>query len=195
MQRAATAVAAVALAFAAGAAWAQPVAYALDPAHTFIQFEVLHFGTSTLRGRFGGTNSPITGGVTLDRTARAGQVSIEVDMASVDTGVAPLNAKLRETDFFDTKGHPRTWFVARQLRFDGDRLASVTGELTLRGVSQGLTLKAMNFNCYDNPLFKREVCGGDFEAVVKRSEFGMTYGLPLVGDRVRIVVQVEAVRQ
>ena len=56
------------------------------------------------------------------------------------------------------------------------------GELTLRGVSQPLTLKAVRFNCYRNPLFNREVCGGDFEATVRRNE-------------VLLRVQVEAVRQ
>jgi polyisoprenoid-binding protein YceI len=181
--------------FAPAVASAQPVAYTIEPAHTFVQFEVLHFSTSTIRGRFGGTKAPVGGSVTLDRAARAGQVAIEIDMTGIDTGIAPFNAKLRERDFFDTQRHPRAWFVARQWRFDGDRPASVTGELTLRGVSQGVTLTATHFNCYDSPIFKREVCGGDFEAVVKRSDFGMTYGLPLVGDRVRLVVQVEAVRQ
>jgi polyisoprenoid-binding protein YceI len=59
-----------------------------------------------------------------------------------------------------------------------------------------VTLKANRFNCYLNPMFKREVCGGDFETVIQRSQWGVNYGLPAVApDNVRLVVQVEAVKQ
>jgi polyisoprenoid-binding protein YceI len=58
-----------------------------------------------------------------------------------------------------------------------------------------VTLKATTFNCYDNPMLKREVCGGDFETTIKRSQWGMTYGLPGIPDDVRLVIQVEAVKQ
>ena len=184
----------VALAIAAaavGAAWAEPVTYVIEPSHTFAHWEVLHFGTSTIRGRFGG----IEGSVQLDRAARTGQISITLDIATLDTGVAPFNAKLRSNEFFDVAQYPKAWFVGRRLEFDGDRLKSVTGELTLHGVSQGITLTATHFNCYDHPYFKREVCGGDFEATLRRGEFGMPFGAPLVADRVRLLIQVEGVRQ
>jgi polyisoprenoid-binding protein YceI len=65
----------------------------------------------------------------------------------------------------------------------------------LRGVARPVTLTATRFNCYDNPILKREVCGGDFEATIQRSQFGMTYGLPGIPDNIRLLIQVEAVKQ
>jgi polyisoprenoid-binding protein YceI len=59
-----------------------------------------------------------------------------------------------------------------------------------------VTLKATQFNCYMNPMFKREVCGGDFETTIQRSQWGMGWGLNMgAPDAVRLLVQVEAVKQ
>ncbi len=174
----------------AGAA-AQPVHYELDPQHSFVHFEVMHFRTSTIRGRFG----PLQGSVMLDREARRGEVGVTIDTTSLDTGLKVFDARLREGDLFATGAHPQAWFVARQFRFDGAALKEVRGEFTLRGVSQPLTLVARRFGCHEHPQLKREVCGGDFEGEVTRSEFGMTFGLPFIADRVRLVLQVEGIRQ
>jgi polyisoprenoid-binding protein YceI len=186
----AAALAAGALALAASApAQAEPVTYRLDPAHSFVHFEVLHFGTSTARGRFG----PVQGTVVLDRRAQRGEVGLVVDTASVDTGLRIFDARLREADLLASADHPKAYFVASRFRFEGDRLAAVRGEFTLRGVSQPLELRARLFGCRSEG--GREVCGGDFEAEVLRSSFGATFGLPFVADRVRIVVQVEGARE
>ena len=165
-------------------------AYRLDPAHSFIQFEVRHFGASTLRGRLG----PVEGHVTLDPTGSGTQASIRLPMAMLDTGVKPLDARLRKPEFFDTEAHPVTWFVARHFEWEGAQLKAVRGELTLKGISQGLTLRALRFNCYPHPMLKREVCGGDFEGTLLRSDFRMDFGVPFVADAVRVVVQVEGIR-
>jgi polyisoprenoid-binding protein YceI len=175
----------------AGPAQAQPVQYVLDAQRSFVQFEVLHFGTSTTRGRIG----PVQGVVTLDRAARQGQVSVQVDTASVDTGIRVFDSRLRAPDLLASEAHPQAYFVASQVRFDGETLAEVRGEFTLRGVSQPLSLTAERFACRMDAARQREVCGGDFEGTVLRSGFGATFGLPLVADRVRLVVQVEGVRQ
>jgi polyisoprenoid-binding protein YceI len=85
--------------------------------------------------------------------------------------------------------------VGDKFSFDGDKVSAVSGTLTLLGKTQPITLNATNFNCYDNPMLKREVCGGDFEATLQRSAFGMSYGLPGIPDSVKLVIQIEAVRQ
>lgn len=174
---------------AATAAGAQPAAYVLDPAHSFVHFEVLHFGTSTSRGRFG----PIAGVVTLDRNGGRGEVSLRIPTAGVDTGLAVFNARLREDDLLASAAFPDAYFVATRFRFEGDRLAEVRGEFTLRGVSQPLSLYARRFACRSDE--GTEVCGGDFEGELLRSDFGVTFGLPFVADRVRLAVQVEARRR
>ena len=173
------------------AAQAEPVTYVFDPSHTQVTWEVKHLGTSTLRGRF----NRIEGNVTLDRTARKGDLSVTIDTASISTGVAPLDGLLRGAQGFSVQEHPKAYFVAQQMAFDGDKLASVRGEFTLRGTSQPLTLRAVGFNCYMHPMLQREVCGGDFEAELMRSSFSINHSLPFVGDKVRLLIQVEGVRQ
>jgi polyisoprenoid-binding protein YceI len=168
----------------------RPASFTLDPAHSWVHFELAHFGTSTIRGRLG----PARGSVMLDATAGRGAIDIEIATASIDTGLALFDARIRRSDLLDTENHPTAWFVARALRFDGARLAEVRGEFTLRGISQPLTLVATRFGCHPHPALQREVCGGDFEAEIQRSDFGIDFGLPFVGDTVTLRVQVEGVR-
>ena len=176
----------------AGAAQAEPAFYRFDPTHTFVNFELLHFGTSTIRGRFG----PLAGEATLDREARRGRVQVQIDTSSVSTGVAVLDARLTEGDMLAVQSHPRAYLVAERMEFDdAGRVKALRGEFTLRGVSVGLTLTALRFNCYTSPLLGREVCGGDFEGQFSRGAVGITHSLPFVSDTVRLLVQVEAIRQ
>jgi polyisoprenoid-binding protein YceI len=180
------------LATCAAPAWAQPAIYTIDPTHTFVNFEISHLGTSTSRGRFDRTD----GTVQFDRTARTGRVEITIDATSVSTGTAALDRQLLGKNFFDAPQFPSAKFVADQFSFDGDKVTEVAGTLTMRGQTHPVRLKATLFNCYLNPLVRRQVCGGDFEATVQRSLWGMTWGLDLgIPDAVRLLVQVEALRQ
>lgn len=178
---------------AGAAAVAMPVDYQLDPDHSWVQFELLHFGTSTIRGRLG----PARGVVSLDRAAATGDISVEIDTATVSTGLAIFDARIRRADLLATDEFPKAWFVARQLRVDErGGVASTRGELTVRGVSVPLELQAERFSCRRDEAGPagRERCGGDFVARFKRSAAGMDFGLPLIGDEVVLRVQVEALR-
>jgi len=182
----------VAAAFVLAAGLARADTYAVDPTHTFVHFEARHFGISTLRGRFDRKE----GTIRFDRAAKTGRAEITIDLASVSTGVVALDDLLRSPDHFNVAAHPTASFVGERFGFDGDKVREVAGTLTLLGRTMPVTLAATNFNCYTNPLFKREVCGGDFEATIVRSQWGMTRGLDAgVPDRIRLLVQVEAVRQ
>jgi len=183
---------AVACATAVTGAQADGGNYAIDPTHTFVTFEVSHFGTSTNRARF----DKKEGLVQFDRAARSGRVEITIDMASVNSGVATFDGHLRSKDILNVGEHPSAKFVGDKFSFAGDQVTEVAGTLTMMGKTHPVTLKANRFNCYLNPMFKREVCGGDFEAVIQRSLWGVNYGLPAVApDNVRLLVQVEAVKQ
>ena len=171
------------------AARAEPLSYRLDPERSFVHWEVRHFGTSTSRGRFG----PVNGEVQIDRNTGRGSVSLRIATAGVDTGLRPFDSRLREPDLLASNAFPEAYFVATRMRFDGERLAEVRGEFTLRGVSQPLSLIATRFGCRNDE--RGEVCGGDFEAAIDRSDFGMTYGLPWIANRVLLQVQVEGVRR
>ena len=173
-------------------AHAEPVRYRFDPTHTFAHFELSHFGTSTIRGRLG----PLNGEVEIDRNARRGRVQVEIDTSLASTGVAGLDARLREPDLLSVQAHPKAYLVAERIEFDdAGRVKALRGEFTLRGVSLPLTLTAVRFNCYTSPLFRREVCGGDFEGQFSRGAVGITHSLPFVSDTVRLLVQVEALAQ
>lgn len=168
-----------------------PAVYDLDPEHSFVHFEVMHFGTSTIRGRFG----PIDGVVELDREAGSGSVSLRIATASVDTGMAFFDARLRASDLLDSVADPVAFFVASRFVFAGDALRAVRGEFTLRGVSRNMELLATRFGCHVHPVLQREVCGGDFETELKRGDFGASFGMPFIENRVRLRVQVEGIRR
>lgn len=179
---------------AAGAitAHAESATYAIDPSHTFVTFEANHMGTSTLRGRF----DKKEGSVTLDKTARSGKADITIDATSIDTGVAALDTHLKSKDFFNAAEFGTARFSADKFAFNGDKVSEVTGTLTLLGKTQPVTLKASNFNCYINPMIKRETCGGDFETTITRTQFGMSYGLNYgLPDTIHLLIQIEAIKQ
>jgi len=183
------------LALLAGAAvstvQAAPQEFAIDPAHTHVHWEIKHFGTSTSRGRF----DAVSGGITLDRAARSGSASLTIATGSISTGFAPFDGLLRGPYLLSTTEFPSAYFVAQRFSFDGDKLSAVTGDFTLRNVGKTLTLRALNFACRQDTEPAREVCGGDFETEFERSAFGITHSLPFVADRVRVLIQIEAVRQ
>jgi polyisoprenoid-binding protein YceI len=179
------------LAAAAGAAQAESATYAIDPTHTAVTFEAKHFGTSTLRGRW----DKKEGSVTLDKAAKTGKVEITLDMNSISTGTGPFDGHLKSNDFFGAEQFPTAKFVGDKFTFNGDKVVSVSGTLTLRDKANPVTLTATNFNCYENPRLKREVCGGDFETTIQRTQWGMNYGVPGIPDAVRLLVQVEAIKQ
>jgi polyisoprenoid-binding protein YceI len=191
MRSSVIALAAAAL-LSAGLAHAEPATYAIDPTHTFATFEIGHFGASTNRGRF----DKKTGSVTLDKAAKTGKVEITIDTTSINSGTAAFDKHLQSPDLFDAAKHPTMTFVGDKFTFDGDKVTAVAGTLTLLGKTAPVTLKASQFGCYQNPMLKREVCGGDFETTLDRTVFGMNYGVDWgFPKNVRVVVQVEAVKQ
>jgi polyisoprenoid-binding protein YceI len=123
-------------------------------------------------------------------------VEITVDTSSINTGFAAFNKHLQSDELFNVEKFPTMKFVANKFSFSGDKVTEVTGNLTLLGKTNPLTLKATNFNCYDNPMLKREVCGGDFVGTLDRTAYGMNYGIDWgFPKEVRLIVQVEAVKQ
>ncbi|MBV8125609.1 MAG: polyisoprenoid-binding protein [Burkholderiaceae bacterium] len=173
-------------------ALAEPVSYSIEPNHTFVTYEIQHFGTSTNRGRF----DKKEGTVQVDHAAKTGKVEVKFELPSVNTGVALMDKHLQSADFFDSANFPTATFVGDQFTFDGDKVKSVTGTLTLHGKTNPVTLNATHFNCYDNPMLKRQVCGGDFDAVIDRTQWGIDYGLAYgFPKNVHLIIQVEAVRQ
>jgi len=176
---------------AATPAFGAATSYELDTSHTWVVYEIVHFGTSTNRGRF-----PIKAGkVQIDPQARTGQLDVTLDTTAPSSGVPPLDRMMQGEQLFRSTEFPTARFVSTEMRFDGDKPSEVKGELTLLGVTHPVTLKSQRFNCYTNAMLKREVCGGDFETTIQRSRWGMGWGPHIVADDVRLLIQVEAVKQ
>ena len=164
--------------------------YAVDPTHTFVNYEMGHYGTTTNRGRF----STKDGQVKIDPSGTSGKVDITMDISSINTGVDLLNRHLLSKDFFNFAEFPTARFVSDQITFNGDKVTQVNGTLTLMGLTRPIVLTASRFNCYLSPLINRQICGGDFETTVERSQWGITWGLAFgFEDKVKLLVQVEAV--
>lgn len=188
-------VTALALALAAHAN-AQPVTYQLTPTHSFVHFTWDHAGLSTLRGRFDHTR----GSVVLDRREKRGQAQVVLRTASVNTGRPALDAALREAlavgAVTDDDNQPVLRVRVDDLRFDGDKPVSAQAQLQWRGQPVAVALRTAHFNCYLNPLLRREVCGGEFRATLDPATLGLqldaAFGLR---GPVELQLQVEAVRQ
>ena len=177
----------------AGAAHAAtPNEYAVDPGHTFVTFEISHFGASVNRARF----DKKQGTVQFDKAGKTGKVDISFDVNSVNTGTPAFDKHLQGADLFNAAEFPTAKFVSDKFTFDGEKVTEVAGQLTLLGKTAPVTFKANQFNCYQSPMLKREVCGGDFEATIDRTQWGMNYGVDWgFAKNVRLVVQIEAVKQ
>ena len=119
-------------AVAAAPALAAPETYVVDGNHTFPRFSYNHLGYSIQMSRF----DKATGTVTLDKAAKTAAVDIVIDTKSVNTGSATFNEHIQGEDFLDTAKHPTATFKSTKVNFDGDKPASIEGNLTLKGVTR-----------------------------------------------------------
>lgn len=175
---------------------AAPVTYTIDPVHSFPNFTVNHLGMTTLHGRF----DRMTGKVVLDQASKTGSLEVKIQTASVTTGDDKRPAgggrsrdeHLRTADFFNSAEFPEMVFKSTRLNFAGDKLESVEGTLTLLGVTKPVKLSVTSFNCGPHPFSKKPMCGAYVEGSIKRTDFGMKFGVPAISDDVRLAISVEA---
>jgi polyisoprenoid-binding protein YceI len=181
--------AALTFAHAAGAG-AAPEVYRVEADLSSTEFAVSHLGLSKQYGRFGRTE----GTIVLDTEDHAGSMDLVVDATSVDTGWNARDAWLRSEHMFDVARYPVMRFRSTQLVFDQTRLIGIAGLLTLRDVTRPIVLKIERMECGREPDGGREGCGAGAVSTIKRSDFGMTYVLGLVGDDIDLSFQVTAFR-
>lgn len=165
--------------------------YEVDTRHSHMSWQMPHLGISTYRGKFART----AGKITLDRAAKTGAMDITIDPASQLSGDERLDKHLQSEDFFNTAKFPTITFRSNRVQFSGDNPSRIDGELTMLGVTRPVTLQVVSFRCINHPMRKTEVCGADATATIKRSEWGIKYGLPGLIDDVKLDLQVEAYRQ
>lgn len=167
--------------------------YVLDPAHSRPTFEARHIGYTTQFGSFGA----VKGTVVLDRAAKKAAVEVTIDASSVRTFDPRLDAIVRGERFFNVDKYPTIYFKSTGATFDGERLASLDGDLTMIGVTRPVRLAVVSFACGEHPFNKKPMCGCDAVARIRRSDWGMTTNV-LTGapaDEITIRIPVEAYRE
>lgn len=172
-------------------AFAAPVSYKIDPAHTAVAFIVNHVGFSNVIGRF----NTVGGDVTFDKDAvEKSVVNVTIDTTSVDTNHAKRDEHLRSPDFFNAKEFPKMTFKSTTIEKTGDKTGKLHGDLTMLGVTKPVVLDVTFNKDGVSPASKLETAGFSARGTVKRTDFGMKYGAPAIGDDIQLLIEVEAVK-
>jgi polyisoprenoid-binding protein YceI len=166
--------------------------YVFDTAHTQILFFVNHLGFSMSQGEF----HDYDGGFIFDRTnPEKSSINVTIKTASIDMDHEKWTSHMKNADFFDVENHPEMTFKSTAVDVTGENTADITGDLTLLGVTKPVTLAVTHNKSGIHPFNKKMVAGLSATANIKRSEWGMDYGLPGVGDDVEIRLEIEGFRQ
>jgi len=166
--------------------------YKADPAHSLVEFEVSHFGFNEYFGIFG----DVEGTLVLDpANLEAATVDVMIPIAKVTTANAQLTDHLLRPakdggmpDFFGPDPAPAR-FVSTEIEVDGMQ-AAITGNLTINGITKPVTLEAEFIGAGVNPMNKKETVGFEAETEIKRSDFNVNYGIPLVSDEVELEISI-----
>lgn len=182
------AMSAVLAAFAV-AAQAAPETYVIDASQTASQFSFRTLGLSSQTHRF----EKISGKVVFDPAARTGSADVTIDATSVNTGHALFDKTIQAADFFDTARHPVITFKSTRMTLDGEQ-PSMTGDLTIKGVTRPVTLAISHFQCTPDPTFLVDACGARASVTIKRSDFNMGAHRFLVSNDVTLNLAIKAVK-
>ena len=173
-------------------ALAEPKTYAIDATHMEVTYAINHVGFSTSKGRFADVASTLT----LDEAnPAASKVNTTIKVASLDSGFGKRDEHLLSADFFDAAKYPTITFVSNRVTPVGARTAKVAGDLTLHGVTKPVVLDAVIVGLGPNPLTKAQAAGIHAVTTIKRSDFGITTYVPLIGDEVTITLDAEYTQQ
>jgi polyisoprenoid-binding protein YceI len=171
--------------------------FAIDPAHTHVEFAVRHLMISTVKGSF----KDVQGTVRTDGSAATSPtVTVTVNLASIDTREPQRDAHLKSPDFFDVERFPQMTFQGRRADGSTDRPFKLAGDLTLHGITRELVLDVVTEGRGKDP-WGNERAGFSATGKLRRSDFGLTYnqvleaGGVLIGDEVKISIDVELVKQ
>ncbi|WP_420143520.1 YceI family protein [Sphingobium sp.] len=159
--------------------------YQVEPSHTQIVFAYDHMGFTNNMGVI----AMPTGTLTLDKAnPAASKVSIEVPIANLTTGIPALNTHLAKPEFFDAAKFPTATFVSTGVKLDGTTGATITGNLTIKGITKPVTLDAEFYGAGIGPMDKKENVGFVATGTIKRSDYNMAVAVPVVGDAVELKI-------
>lgn len=177
------------LAGASSGAAAEAVRYEIDPDHTMVLASWSHLGFSHPSANFGGAH----GTITFDPQApEAASVQVAIPLVRLDTFVPKLDAHLKGPEFFAVDAFPEATFTSTSVRDKGDGRFEVAGDLRLKGVTRPVVLDVVLNKAGAFPMGDLQAIGFDATATLRRSDFGMAAGVPLVGDEVSLRITTEA---
>jgi polyisoprenoid-binding protein YceI len=172
----------------ASPARAETQTYKFDPLHTQINFTVGHMGFSHPGGKF----LKFDGGFTFDEKEPAkGSTEVVIQTDSLNMDDATWEEHVKSKELFDVAQYPTMTFKSTNVEMTGEKTAKITGDLTLHGQTHPVVLDTVWNSCGTHVMTKQPTCGFDATATIKRSEWGMDYGIPMVSDEVKIVITVE----
>lgn len=168
---------------------AQPAGeYVLDKAHASVTWRVSHLGLSQYTARFDKMDGKLS---LLPSTPVGSKVEFSIDATSINTGLAPFNKKLQGADYFDAEKNPAITFKSARIESAGAGKFKMTGDVTLRGVTKPVTWDVTFNGGLYNSYAQAHAIGFSARGVIKRSEHGMKELIPIVGDDVEVLIEVE----
>jgi len=158
--------------------------YKIEPLHTQIGFSVVHLGYNPFMGLFSG----VSGTLVLDpANPAAAKLDVTIPVDSIYTTVDELTKGLKGADWFDTAKYPTARFVSTAVEVRGTE-ARISGNLTLHGVTKPITIQARFVGAGNHPMTKAPAVGFEGRSVIKRSDFGVSNGIPFVTDEVNLTI-------
>jgi len=165
--------------------------YEFDKEHTQILFFVNHLGYSFSQGEF----LDFDGGFTFDEAnPENSSIDVTIQTNSIDMDSEEWDAHMKNEDFFNVEQYPTMTFKSTGIEVTGENTANITGDLTILDVTKPVVLDVTHNKTGKSPFGEEYKSGFSASANIKRSEWGINYGLPNVGDDVEIRLEVEAVR-
>jgi polyisoprenoid-binding protein YceI len=171
--------------------------WAIDPAHSDVEFSVRHMMLSNTKGHFAG----VSGAILFDESDLTNSsVEVEIDASSVDTREPNRDAHLKSADFFEVEKYPTIAFKSTDIKKVDDETYEVTGDLTIRDVTRPVVLET-TYNGRNTSPWGTQVLSVSAETNINRKDYGLTYNVALetggfvVGDKVKISIEVEAILQ
>lgn len=162
--------------------------YEIDPSHTSVQFGISHLGFSRYQGRF----NTVSGTLAFDpKLPEASTLAVTIDTASIDTNNSVLEEKLKSADWFDAAKFPSIRFTSTHIQKLSDTTGKLTGDLTMHGVTKPVTLDVTFNGGGVNPFINAPQLGFSATGSLKRSDFGISQYIPMVGDEVSITIETE----
>ncbi len=170
-------------------AYAAPEKYIIDPNHATLCWHASHFGFSSPSGKF----ANLTGTLILDeQEPKKSKIEVQIDTKALLTGNSKFDEHLKSPDFLNVTKFPVAKFISNDITILEKKQAVVFGDLTLLGVTKKVALNVKLNKIGVNPLSQQKTAGFSVEATIKRSDFGIKYGLPGISDQVKINIELEA---